>query len=323
MGSRKAVARVGAIKSDQAMLRAQLRSAHATHVQSFQLLNAMAATVSKAERATLAADPDVAKVIPDVTIHGAAPAVIPAATKTSKARAQSSRARRRRTSATLSPNVIPGACSARRAAARPRGPVLHQHGLRRSQPADGPLARASPAPASRSRGSPTGSIRTTSTSSGPTARRSFVATTRTSPATGPAQPTSGDEAFLDANTIAGQGLHTYNVQNFSAQPDPTACNIRIEGVAPGASLVGLECLRHLRGHDRVQLPAGDQLRGRDRPRQRHQRVVRLQPVPRRHRARRHRAVQRRGRRRRRDRHRLHRRRRARSTRSARRRPTPT
>ena len=52
-------------------------------------------------------------------------------------------------------------------------------------------------------------------------------------------------------------------------------------MAPGASLVGLDVFGTFEDTTDVELPAGDQLRGRDRPRERDQRVVRLQPVPRR------------------------------------------
>ena len=60
-------------------------------------------------------------------------------------------------------------------------------------------------------------------------------------------PTSGAEAFGDASSIAAQDLPNgkpliFDISKFvnAAHPLPSPCNIRIRGMAPGASLVGLK-----------------------------------------------------------------------------------
>jgi hypothetical protein len=237
VGSRSAAARVAAIRTAQAPLVRQLRSVHATHIKSFQLLNAMSATVSKAERAALAGNPNVAKVIPDVTIKGASPSALPGG-------ALNSSARRSRATAPPTANVIPGACG-------PNGKVLlDPEGLASTNTAsDNPNQ-----PTARSLGITGAGVKVAYIADGiDTSNVNFIRADGKSAfdsstggdyqdftGEGPNAPTAGGEAFLDANAIAGQGLHTYNVQSFGAQPDASACNVRIEGVAPGASLVGLK-----------------------------------------------------------------------------------
>jgi hypothetical protein len=58
---------------------------------------------------------------------------------------------------------------------------------------------------------------------------------------GPSAPTDGREAFLDAGTIASQANQTYDLSGFvnPAHPLPPGCNIKIKGIAPGASLAVL------------------------------------------------------------------------------------
>lgn len=55
-------------------------------------------------------------------------------------------------------------------------------------------------------------------------------------------PSSGAEAFGDASSIAAQGNQTYDLADVAsaAHPLPAGCTIRIQGVAPGADLVGLK-----------------------------------------------------------------------------------
>lgn len=59
---------------------------------------------------------------------------------------------------------------------------------------------------------------------------------------GPNAPSSAAEAFGDASSIAAQGRNTYDLSQFvnPVHALPADCNITVRGVAPGASLVGLK-----------------------------------------------------------------------------------
>jgi subtilase family protein len=59
---------------------------------------------------------------------------------------------------------------------------------------------------------------------------------------GPNAPSGGAEAFGDASSVAAQGRQVYDLSNFvnPAHPLPPGCTIRVRGVAPGASLVGMK-----------------------------------------------------------------------------------
>jgi hypothetical protein len=217
--------RDAAIASIQRPVISQLRMSHAQNIRTYQVINGLAATVSPAEAARLAADPAVAKVLPDEQIGLASP--LPGRTPGSRSTVRSS-----------GQTPLPGACA-------PKGQVqLDPQAIEQIHAA----TQSGKGPSAQGLGYTGAGVKVGFIADGVDPNnQDFIrsngqhvfADYQDFSNTGSNGPTSGGEAFLDSSSIAAQGLHTYNVAGYGVGLN-RACNIRILGVAPGASLVGLD-----------------------------------------------------------------------------------
>jgi hypothetical protein len=198
----------------------QLAAGNARDVHSYTTLNAVSATVSSAQLSSLRSDPAVAEVVPNGVVH-LAPTATPGAGN-----------------ASAGATPLPGACP-------PPGKVqLEPEALQTmSVDSDKPNAKTARSLGINGSGVTVGWIADSLDPDNPDFIRPggqhvFVDFKDFS-GFGTSAPTAGAEAFGDASAIAAQGREVYDVSHFSALALNRPCNIRVEGVAPGANLVGL------------------------------------------------------------------------------------
>jgi len=214
------------IQAARAPVLQQARQLGATDVKSYRLVDAFAASVPATAVRQLTASPGVADVIPDSPITGPDPADLPGPAAAGAGTG----------GVAGSDPALPGACSAK--------PQLDPEGLALTDTD----STAAGTPTARSLGYTGAGVKVAFLADGldpgnvnlQRDGKPVITDYRDFSGDGTAAPTAGGEAFLDANAIAGQGTHVYNVAGFSAQPPAGPCDIRIEGTAPGVSLVALK-----------------------------------------------------------------------------------
>ena len=231
-GSARA-ARAAAVRADQAPLLDAMRAAGATHIKPYTLVNAFAATIPAASVAQLRANPAVASVLPDRTIavpHAQQPSLLDAASAGAPSATTPSvdapPADAICPSDPSQPLIEPEALQSIHAISSPGHPgaqdLVTGAGVKVAYIADGIN------PDSPDFIRPDGSH--------------VITDYEDFSGEGPVSPTGGQEAFGDASSIAAQGTVVHDLSQFvnQAHPLPPGCNIRIIGVAPGASIVALK-----------------------------------------------------------------------------------
>jgi subtilisin family serine protease len=216
-----AARRTESVDQAQASVVAEMAETHASHVMRYQVIDAVAATVSAGEAKRLSANPAVAEVVKDqqIELGDASPAIPRSSDETAASSA-----------------LPPGTCPASGKVQLDPQAVETVHA---AEPAGGP-------PSAQSLGYTGKGVTVAFIADGldihnpdfirPDGKPVFVDYQDFS-GTGTAAPTDGAEAYEDSSSIAAQGREVYNIQTYAGLP--VKCDIRILGVAPGASLVGL------------------------------------------------------------------------------------
>ena len=215
--------RAADVKSTQSGVMTQLSQTHAANVKTFSLINAVSATVSPGEAKYLAGNSAVSEVVPDLPI--------PLQSSDSPVTIAHSAAK------ATGVKPLPGACTTGKTVQLNPQAIVNIHAATQSGTGD----------AAQALGYTGAGVKVAFIADGvninnpdfirANGQHVFVDYQDFSGA-GTDAPTDGGEAFLDSSSIAAQGREVYNVAGYGIGLS-TACNIRILGVAPGASLVGL------------------------------------------------------------------------------------
>ncbi|HEX5496106.1 MAG TPA: S8 family serine peptidase [Mycobacteriales bacterium] len=212
--------------ADQKPLLARARQSGGKNLHSYSLVNGFAATVPAAEVGQLAADPSVAAIVPDRLVH------LPTVS---------------RPDAVGTSSVTPAALPAGTCPTSPDTPLLEPEALALTHTAFADPRTPQAHNLATGRGVKVGFIADGIDIGNPDLTRPdgtpVIADYQDFSGDGLDAPTSGAEAFGDASAIAAQGLQTYDLNDYSAG-SPVGCTIRVQGVAPDATLVALKGFGH-------------------------------------------------------------------------------
>jgi hypothetical protein len=218
-------ARTNATRAEQGALVTEAKATGAKNVTQFSVINGFAATVTSAESAHLASDPQVAAVVPDLPVRETPTQPAAQAAPAAPAKAPA------------------GACPA-----DPTKPLLEPEALQVTNAAFSDPSTPQAQSLATGAGVKVAFLADSLDINNPDFVRAdgskVFSDYKDFSGEGTNTPNDDREAFGDASSIAAQGKQVYDLSGFvnAANALPKGCNIQIRGMAPGASLVGLKVI---------------------------------------------------------------------------------